>query len=248
MIIAPNTKNKVKVMVKIDLIIDSNERGILCEAVERRAKSAGMTVIRQSLVVGDYKLGGALIEAKSVTDFYQSMFNGHLQRQLDNMDANYERFFLVVHGDISKHARFIREQFNANIPISKLQETFTGFMARIMADFDCQVFYTNTTSEAAQFIVKLHDKLHKPASKHGAQTIRRVGSNDLRLDIIMTIPGIGREMAERILEKCGSIEEMCFPESLKQIKGLGEVRRNLIIKVLTSEEAVRQERKVRRSK
>ena len=73
-------------------------------------------------------------------------------------------------------------------------------------------------------------------------------SNDLRLDIIMTIPGIGREMEERILEKCGSIEEMCFPESLKQIKGLGEVRRNLIIKVLTSEEAVRQERKVRRSK
>ena len=84
-------------MAKIDLIIDSNERGILCEAVERRAKSAGMTVIRQPLIVGDYKLGGALVEAKSVTDFYQSMFNGHLQRQLDNMDANYERFFLVVH-------------------------------------------------------------------------------------------------------------------------------------------------------
>ena len=62
----------------------------------------------------------------------------------------------------------------------------------------------------------------------------------------MTIPGIGREMAERILEKCGSIEEMCFPESLKQIKGLGEVRRILIIKVLTSEEVVRQERRVRR--
>ena len=64
--------------------------------------------------------------------------------------------------------------------------------------------------------------------------------------MIMTIPGIGREMAERILEKCGSIEEMCFPESLKQIKGLGEVRRKLIIKVLTSEEVVRQERRVRR--
>ena len=235
-------------MAKIDLIIDSNERGMFCEAVERRAKSAGMTVIRQPLVVGDYKLGGALVEAKSVTDFYQSMFSGHLQKQLDNMDANYERFFIVVHGDLSKHAKFIRERFNTNIPISQLQESFTGYMARIMADFDCQVFYTNNMSEAAQFVVKLHDKLHKPASKHGAHTIRRVGSNDLRLDVVMTIPGIGREMAERILEKCGSVEEMCFPESLKQIKGLGEVRRNLIIKVLTSEEAVKQERKVRRSK
>ena len=59
----------------------------------------------------------------------------------------------------------------------------------------------------------------------------------------MTVPGIGREIAERILEKCGSIEEMCFPESLKQIKGLGEVRRKLIVKILTSEEAVKQERR-----
>ena len=233
-------------MAKIDLIIDSNERGLLCDAVERRAKSAGLTVVRQALIVGDYKLGGALVEAKSVTDFYQSMFSGHLQKQLDNMDANVERFFLVVHGTITKHAQCMRNQFGINKSIGALQDTFTGYMARVMADFDCQVFFSTNTSEAAQFIVKLHDKLHKPASKHGAHTIRRVGSNDLRLDMIMTIPGIGREMAERILEKCGSIEEMCFPESLKQIKGLGEVRRKLIIKVLTSEEVVRQERRVRR--
>ena len=62
----------------------------------------------------------------------------------------------------------------------------------------------------------------------------------------MTVPGIGQETAEKLLEKCGSIEEMCFPESLKQIKGLGEVRRKLLIKILTSEEPVKQERKVRR--
>jgi len=61
--------------------------------------------------------------------------------------------------------------------------------------------------------------------------------------MLMTVPGIGREIAERILEKCGSIEEMCFPESLKQIKGLGDVRRKLIVKILTSEEPVKQERR-----
>ena len=63
--------------------------------------------------------------------------------------------------------------------------------------------------------------------------------------MLMTVPGIGREIAERILEKCGSIEEMCFPESLKQIKGLGEVRRKLIVKILTSEEPVKQQNKKR---
>ena len=81
---------------------------------------------------------------------------------------------------------------------------------------------------------------------HGAQAVRRVASNDIRMDVLMAIPSVGREIAERLLDKCGSIEEMAFPESLKQVKGLGEARRKLLMKVLTSEEEVRQERKVRR--
>ena len=81
--------------MKPQLIIDSNERGLLCESVERKAQRAGLTVARQVLVVGDYQLGGACVEAKSIGDLFQSSHSGHLWRQLDNMDANYERFFLV---------------------------------------------------------------------------------------------------------------------------------------------------------
>ena len=54
-----------------------------------------------------------------------------------------------------------------------------------------------------------------------------------------------REASSRVLHK-GFWQEMCFPESLKEIKGLGTVRRKLVIDILTSEEPVRQERKVRR--
>ena len=85
-------------MPKPDLIIDSNERGMLCESVQRKAAKSGLVVVRQSLVVGDYQLGGALVEAKSINDLFMSSHSGHLWRQLDNMDANFERFFLVVHG------------------------------------------------------------------------------------------------------------------------------------------------------
>ena len=115
-----------------------------------------------------------------------------------------------------------------------------------MSDFDCQVFYTPNVSEAALFITKLHNKLHKPASSHGARTIRRVASNDIRADMLLAIPGIGKDMADRILEQCGSIEEMCFPESLKKIKGLGDVLRGRIVQALTSEEKMVVERKVKR--
>ena len=232
--------------MKPQLIIDSNERGLLCESIERKAQKAGLTVARQVLVVGDYLLGGACVEAKSIGDLFQSSHSGHLWRQLDNMDANFERFFLVVHGDIGKYVAIAKKNGRRKISYSKVQSELLGTLARLMSDFDCQVFYCNNVSEAASFIVKLHSKLHKPASKHGAQTVRRVASNDLRLDMIMTVPGIGQETAEKLLEKCGSIEEMCFPDSIKQVKGLGEVRRKMLVDVLTSEEPVRQERSVRR--
>jgi len=129
------------------------------------------------------------------------------------------------------------------VTYSRIQNELMGTIARVMSDFECQVFYTPNLSEAAMFVVKLHDKLHKPASKHGAHALRRVSSNDIRLDMLLAIPSIGREIAERLLEQCGSIEEMVFPESLKRVKGLGDTRRSLLVKVLTSEEEVRQARR-----
>lgn len=228
------------------MIVDSNERGALCESVLRKAEKQGLIVIRKPLVVGDYLLGNACVEAKSINDLFLSSHSGHLWRQLENMDINYERFFLVVHGGIDKYVAMAKKT-GKKVTYTRIQNELTGTIARIMSDFDCQVFYTPNLSEAALFITKLHNKLHKPASSHGARTIRRVASNDIRADMLLAIPGIGKDMADRILEECGSIEEMCFPESLKKIKGLGEVLRGRIIQALTSEEKMVVERKVKRS-
>lgn len=228
-----------------DLIIDSNERGSLCESVLRKAQRSGLAVARKALVVGDYLLGGACVEAKSISDLFQSSHSGHLWRQLENMDANYERFFLLVHGSIAKHVAMANKN-GKRLTHSRVQNELTGTLARIMADFDCQVFYTQNVSEAALFITKLHDKLHKPASSHGARAIRRVSTNDVRKDMLLAIPGIGPDLVDRLLDKCGNIEEMMFPEALKQVKGLGEQRRKLVIEVLTSESPVHIERSTRR--
>jgi len=224
------------------MIIDSNERGVLCESVIRKAEKAGLSVIRKPLVVGDYLLGEACVEAKSINDLFLSSHSGHLWRQLENMDMNYDRFFLLVHGSIAKYIAMAKNN-GKKVSYSRVQNELLGTIARVMSDFDCQVFFTENTSEAAMFIVKLHDKLHKPASRHGAKAIKRVSTNDVRLDMLLSIPGIGREMAEKLLENCGSIEEMAFPESLKMIKGLGEVLRGRVVEVITSEEPVIIQRK-----
>tara|TARA_R100001224_G_scaffold6075_2_gene3486 strand:- start:9000 stop:9689 length:690 start_codon:yes stop_codon:yes gene_type:complete len=227
------------------MIVDSNERGTLCESVLRKAEKAGLSIIRKPLVVGDYLLGEACVEAKSINDLFLSSHSGHLWRQLENMDINYQRFFLVIHGGIDKYVAMAKKT-GKKVTYTRIQNELTGTIARIMSDFECQVFYTPNVSEAALFITKLHNKLHKPASSHGARTIRRVASNDIRADMLLAIPGIGKDMADRILDECGSIEEMCYPESLKKIKGLGEVLRGRIIQALTSEDKMVVERKVKR--
>lgn len=218
--------------------IDSNERGKLCEAVIRKANSTGLIVERQQLIVGDYLLGAACVEAKSVGDLLHSCDSGHLWKQLDNMDANYERFFLLIHGTIKEYVKLHKK------PYSAIQSKLVGLIARIMSDFDCQVFFTANTSEAAQFVIKLHNKLHKPASRHGAQAIRRVTTNDVRKDVLLAIPGVGPTMADRLLKECGSIEEMLYMESLKKVKGLGDKMAKRIIAVLTSEGVIHVEKNV----
>lgn len=231
---------------KPDLIIDTNERGSLCESIERKARKEGLNVTRQTLVVGDYLLGGACVEAKSINDLFQSIHSGHLWRQLDNMDANYERFFLVIHGSVQQYVAMAKTNGKQKVTYSSVQNKLTGIIARVMSDFECQVFYAPNISEVAMFVTKLHGKLHKPASRHGAQAVRRVSTNDVRKDILLTIPGLGPELVDRLLDKCGSIEEMAYPDVLKQVKGLGDKKRSLIVEVLTSEEPVHIERTVRR--
>ena len=224
------------------LIIDTNERGPLCEAVHRMGKKEGVLVKEEFLQgMGDYKVGDSYVECKSLSDFFQSSYSGHLWRQMDNLDANCGRIFLVVHGDIAKYIKMSQNQ-GRPLSYSRVTNELMGTFARIMADFDCHIYKAKDHVEAAMFIVKLHQKLHKPASRHGARAVTRVSTNDIRGDMLLSIPGFGPDLVSRLLEKCGSIEEMVYVEALKQVKGMGPKLRQRLVEVLTSEEPIKVER------
>ena len=52
-------------------------------------------------------------------------------------------------------------------------------------------------------------------------------------------------MASKMLEACGSIEEMLFKESLMKVKGMGSTLADRVIKVLTSEDVIHIERRLK---
>tara|TARA_Y100000592_G_scaffold100862_1_gene183331 strand:- start:2676 stop:3368 length:693 start_codon:yes stop_codon:yes gene_type:complete len=230
-------------MVKPPLVIDTNERGSLVAAVERRAKSRSprVDVARQKLVNGDYRCGDWLIEAKSVDDLFSSMRSGHLMRQLDNMDANDGNYGLIIWGEIGGYVARARER-GSKITASQALKQMTGFLGRVVADFGCLIYRAPNVSEASAFMVALHEKTFKKASRHGAQAVRRVSTNDVRADMLLTIPGIGPEMVDAILDACGSIEEAACGDCLREVPRMGKVLRNRVIDVLTSEDEYRVER------
>lgn len=229
--------------MKPPLIIDTNERGSLVSSVERRAKtrSPRVSVARENLVNGDYKCGDWLIEAKSIDDLFSSMRNGHLMRQLDNMDANDGNYGLVIWGEVKDYVHRAHAR-GSSITMSQALKQMTGFLGRVVADFGCLIYRAPNAGEAAAFMVALHEKTYKKASRHGAQAVRRVSTNDVRADMLLTIPGIGPEMVDAVIKACGSIEEAACGDCLRDVPRMGKVLRNRIIKVLTSEEEVRVER------
>lgn len=225
------------------LVIDSNERGPLPDAIEKRAmtKRPHIPIKREHLVVGDYRCGEWFVEAKTVADFLESLRSGHLMRQLDNLDANVSHFAIVVWGDVAAYVKQAQAR-GGSTTFSAATKQVAGGLARIAADFGCLVYRAPNLMEASYFLVGLHEKTYKAASRHGAQAVRRVSSNDVRFDMLRTIPGIGPEMVDKILGACGSIEEAACGECLRDVKGMGKVLRARVIEALTSESPVRIEK------
>lgn len=226
------------------LIVDSNERGPLVDAVTRRAgsKKPPISVHREQLLVGDYKCGEWLIEAKTLSDFFESLRSGHLMRQLDNMDANADMFGLLVWGDMATYIRQAKSR-GSSITFNQATKQLSGALGRIAADFGCLIYRGPSIMEAAHFLVALHEKTYKKASRHGAQSVKRVSTNDLRVDMLRIIPGVGDEMVDNILLACGSLQEAACGECLQQVPRMGKVLRNRVIEALTHEDPVVYERK-----
>ena len=226
------------------LIIDSNERGPLPDAVKRRAmsKKRPIGIAREALVIGDYLCGQWHLEAKTISDFLESLRNGHLMRQLDNLDANAPQFGVIVWGEVGAYVKQVQAR-GGSTTYTDATKQVSGGLARIAADFGCLIYRAPTLQEASYFMVGLHEKTYKSASRHGAQAVKRVSSNDVRVDMLRTIPGVGDEMVDNILSSCGSIEEAACGDCLRDVKRMGKVLRGRVLEALTSEEPVVIERR-----
>jgi len=78
----------------MELIVDISEPSQIVSKVEK----LGIPFKVDKLPIGDFLYGNICIERKSISDFVTSLRAGHLDKQLMQMEENYEKNFLLISG------------------------------------------------------------------------------------------------------------------------------------------------------
>ena len=207
------------------LTIDSREKSVLSKLVEMYAEKINLSFEKKWLEVGDYVVGNVCFEAKSAQDFLQSILNKRLWNQLDNMDRTYEVNIVIIYGDMDAAIRTVGARYAKDLPIESRQtiltNRFLGGIGRIALDTDAKPLYVINESMAA---------------------IKRIATDDLRVDVLTSIKGVSEKKAKDMLKAFGSIMEIgeCKKDEIAYLDGLGEVVAERVIDVLHSEEKVKE--------
>ena len=224
------------------LYIDNRERSGLEDLVKKYCDKKGLSYVINQNMITDYAFAGVGIEAKSISDYMSSLYSGHLERQLQNLDDNYNQFALVVWGSLDQYITKARRG-GRKTSYPKVFGSFYGSIARFHNDYDASILIMPDRSSAARFICKRFEKHGSLSAPTTYRLLRKTASEDRRIDILRAA-GCSEAIAKRLLATFGSISEItsCSPKELQAAEGVGKIRANRILLCLNSEEPVADEK------
>ena len=229
------------------LYIDDREKSNFSTIVEEKASKMGILTERKRLKVGDYVIGDVCFEIKSSQDFLQSVLNKRIWNQIDNMDRNYQRNFVVIHGTMLEAVdKFMTHSSGGNSNYRSksvwLRQKFMGAIGRIRLDYDVDVIWKdNQTNVIEELMVIIKMSPNKRAMIEPT-IIKKITTEDIRVDMLCMLKGLTRAKARLLLEDFGSIMEIGENEitDILKTKGVGKVTAERLLNILNSEEKVRQ--------
>lgn len=189
-------------------------------------KKLGALVILENLSVGDYVVGeGVIIERKSVTDFVKSIFDKRLFDQASKLKETSSNAFIILEGSIERAKRFT-SNWNAVL----------GALVSIQVGYGIGILLSSDVEDTAYLIYKLGEKFLEP-QRRTINLVRKPKLSTLRdaqLFVVQSFPNIGPVLAEKLLERFGSIKDICNASISDLQKVLGEKRAEELFKLINS--------------
>ncbi len=193
------------------------------ELFEELLEGMGADVERQVLEVGDFLCSERLVvERKTRSDFEQSIMDGRLFSQLQNMTTNFERVVVVVEG-VSDEERISRN-------------ALLGAYAAIIADFGASMMFTRDKEATAELVFSFakHEQLAKKVAMRVFAKRKTLTPDDTMRSIVEMLPLIGPKSAKSLLRHFGTVEKVmsASEQELSEVEGLGPKRAKLIRAIL----------------
>jgi ERCC4-related helicase len=193
------------------IAVDTRESSEFVEGLRRR----GALVEIKQLDIGDFVVSSDLvIERKTLDDFVKSIYDGRLFRQMVNMQNKYTRPILLIQGE-KKELIGIGEA------------AFYGALSSVLSDFRVPIFFASNEKEVVEIIFHLarREQFEKNRGTALREGRKPASLSDTQRYIVAGIPGVSSILADRLLSKLETVENLFLASELElsSVEGIGDV-------------------------
>lgn len=212
------------------VFIEVDTRELASGIAARLAAPPNVSLAVACLPVGDYLLGsGVAVERKTAADFIASMIDRRLFRQAEALCEAYSRPLVLLEGDPLKVERAV--QPNA----------VRGALAWLALGYGLAVLPTTGPDESAALLYVLARQAQGLARVPDERAKPKAAGLAMRQEaLVASLPGIGPELARRLLRAFGSIAALVAADAamLQRVPGIGGRRAAELVRVLRTPYAV----------
>ena len=227
------------------LIVDDRENEVLQHALiatlgDSLYDDDGQVRIAR-LPSGDYVMGKWGIEAKEINDFYRSIVgiarNNNLSKQLAELCMGFDVPILAIYG--SQIKPYFKKRVGNKIiarEVAKQRRVMKSYKMALYARFPkIRLIEFATMNEFVEWLAVSHTRLAASAALSIPDYMEdvRCDSNDVRVVALSAIPGVGDKIAQRLLEKFGSLKAILMSKvtqkDLMDVSGVGRVTAKRIL-------------------
>ena len=214
----------LRIWYQMRVVADERERS---SSVPTLLEDMGVRVVYNVLETGDYLLSNKVaVERKTVPDLVASIFDGRLFKQVKVLRQVYEKPILLIEGDLTSVER-----------LTNRPRAVIGALTAIAIGFEMPVLYAGDKRQTAEYIYTIASRLHRRGESRQPITPPKAGRVfDERIRVLITLPGVGPTLAERLLKRFRSLRNV-FNASiteLMKVKGLSRDKAETIYTFINS--------------
>jgi ERCC4-type nuclease len=199
----------------IHINIVADDRECRSDVINLLSKFENVDLSIRRLSVGDYQIGRrVIIERKTLKDFAISVIDGRLFKQMIHLANSKSEGVLILEGTTSDW-----------VEIGVTREAMQGALITVSLIIGIPVLRSKNPTETANLIVYIGRQIESITNggvqRHGYQP---KGIRYRQLYILQGLPGVGRERADRLLDRFGSIEAVISAsiDELQTVDGIGK--------------------------